>query len=218
LGSPAGFCTAPKYVAHRASIRKWLVAGILKSVLSSKTDTVLTAIRSSIRDTDEEVFPLVAVEKALLGQGISMHFSDEELNELLSAEYGRRDSFSVLAALYPSLNTQFQFHLDHIFPRSGFHKNKLRAAGISDDAIARMQELMNKVPNLQFLEGLVNQAKLDSAFADWIVPLQAKAADWAQYAQLHAIPEMPSYGLADFEQFFEQRRMILISRLKQSLG
>jgi hypothetical protein len=218
LGSPAGFCTAPKYAAHRATIRKWLIASILKSVLSSKTDTVLAAIRTAIRDHNEEGFPLIAVEKALQGHGLTLKFSGAELDDLLLSEYGLRNTFSVVAALYPSLNTQFKFHLDHVFPKSAFYKTRLRAAGFGEEAIARMQERMNQVPNLQILEGLVNQAKLDSSFADWIVPMQTKAPEWAQYRQQHAIPELPTYGLEDFDKFFDLRRTMLLERLKESLG
>jgi hypothetical protein len=175
IGSPAGFCTAPKYAEHRASIRKWLVASLLKSVLSSKTDTVLAAVRTAIRDSEEEGFPLVAVEKALLGHGVTMRFSDEELDNL-------------------------------------------KASGFGEDAIIRVQELMNQIPNLQFLEGLVNQSKLDSTFAEWIAPMQAKPAEWALYQQQHAIPVLLSYGLDQFESFFKQRRLLFMSRLKQVLG
>ncbi len=218
LGSPAGFCTAPKYAEHRATIRKWLVVSLLKSVLSAKTDTVLAAVRAAIRDSDEELFPLAAVEKALLGHGVTMRFTDEELDSMLASEYGKRNTFSVLAALYPSLNTQFKFHLDHVFPKSGFHKNMLKAAGFGEDAIVRMQELVNQVPNLQFLEGLANQSKLDTAFADWIAPTLAKPAEWAQYRQLHGIPELPDYGLDQFEAFFKARRELLLARLQESLA
>ncbi|MDE3105446.1 MAG: DUF262 domain-containing protein [Acidobacteriota bacterium] len=218
LGSPTGFCTAPKYAEHRATIRKWLVVSLLKSVLSSKTDTVLAAVRTAIRDSDEELFPLAAVEKALLGHGVTMRFTDDELDALLTSEYGKRNTFSVLAALYPSLNTQFKFHLDHVFPKSGFHKNRLKAAGFGEDAIVRMQELVNQVPNLQFLEGLANQTKLDTAFADWIAPTLAKPTEWAQYRQLHGIPELPSYGLDQFEAFCNARRELLLLRLKESLA
>lgn len=218
LGSPTGFCTAPKYAEHRATIRKWLVVSLLKSVLSAKTDTVLAAVRTAIRDSDEALFPLAAVEKALLGHGVTMRFTDDELDTLLTSEYGRRNTFSVLAALYPSLNTQFKFHLDHVFPKSGFHKNRLKAAGFGEDAIVRMQELVNQVPNLQFLEGLANQSKLDTAFADWIAPTLAKPAEWAQYRQLHGIPELPSYGLDRFEAFCNARRELLLPRLKESLA
>lgn len=217
LGTPGGFCTAPKYAEHRATIRRWLVVSLLKSVLSSKTDTVLAAVRNAIRESDEECFPLAAVEKALLSHGVTMRFSDEELGALLSSEYGKRNTFSVLAALYPSLNPQFKFHLDHVFPKSGFHKNRLKAAGFGEDAITRMQELMNQVPNLQLLEGLANQSKLDSAFADWIAPMQGQPDDWTQYRKQHAIPELPSYGLDQFETFFRKRQALLMGRLKEML-
>jgi hypothetical protein len=218
LGSPAGFCTAPKYAEHRATIRKWLVASLLKSVLSSKTDTLLAAVRGAIRDSQDAHFPLAAIEKALLGHGVTLRFSDEELDTLLDAEYGKRNTFSVLAALYPSLNTQFKFHLDHVFAKSGFHKTRLKAAGFSEDAIARMQELVNQVPNLQLLEGLANQSKLDSAFSDWIVPLQAKPTEWTQYRQQHAIPELSDYGISHFEEFFKERRALLMTRLRELLA
>ena len=218
LGSPAGFCTAPKYAEHRASIRKWLIVSLLKSVLSAKTDTVLAAVRAAIRDSAEEHFPLAAVEKALLGHGVAMRFTEDELDALLSSEYGKRNTFSVLAALYPSLNTQFKFHLDHVYPKSAFHKNRLKAAGFGEDAIARMQDLVNQVPNLQFLEGLVNQSKLDTAFGDWVAPMQAKQLEWAQYCQQHAIPTLPSYGLDQFETFFKERRALLLTRMKEVLA
>jgi hypothetical protein len=218
LGSPAGFSTAPKFAIHRATIRKWLVASLLKSVLSSKTDTVLAAVRSAIRENEDEHFPLGAVERALLGHGVTTRFSEEELDALLSSEYGRRNTFSVLAALYPSLNPQFKFHLDHVFPKSGFHKNRLRAAGFGDDAIVRMQALVNQVPNLQLLEGLANQSKLDSPFAEWIAPIQANGAEWAQYCQQHAIPSLPEYALDQFETFCAQRREALTTRLRAALS
>lgn len=187
-------------------------------MLSAKTDTVLAAVRNAIREATEDTFPLVAVEKALLSHGVTMRFTEDELDSLLGAEYGKRNTFSVLAALYPSLNTQFKFHLDHVFPKSGFHKNRLKAAGFNEEAIARMHERVNQVPNLQFLEGLVNQSKLDSPFDAWIAPLQAKPAEWAQYRQQHAIPELSDFGMGRFEAFFEQRRELLMVRLRTALA
>jgi hypothetical protein len=177
------------------------VASLLKSLLSAKTDTILVALRTAIRDSTAPGFPLGEIEKALQGHGLTMHFSDEELDMLLSSEYGKRNTFSVLAALYPSLNTQFKFHLDHVFPKSGFHKTRLKAAGFDDAAVLRMQELMNQVPNLQLLEGLANQSKLDAAFDKWIAPLQNKPMEWRHFRTLHHIPNLASYQLERFERY-----------------
>jgi hypothetical protein len=218
LGSPAGYCTSPKFADDRALVRKWLVGGLLKSVFSAKTDTLLSAVRAAIADSEGKAFPLDDIEKALLEHGVSLKFTPEELEQLLASEYGKRNTFSVLAALYPSLNTQFKFHLDHVFPKSAFHKPRLRKAGIADADIPRYQAMVNQVPNLQLLEGLVNQAKLDTAYADWVAPLQSKPADWGQYRVQHAIPEMPSYAMADFAVFFEKRRALLMDLLLKALA
>lgn len=218
IGAPDGFCTAPKHAPDREKMRKWLIAGLLKSVFSSKTDTLLTAARSAIRDAAGDGFPLEEIEKALLAHGVSLRFSDEELDTLLATEYGKRNTFSVLAALYPSLNTQFLFHLDHMFPKSAFYKKPLKAAGFDEEAIERMQGLFNQVPNLQFLEGLANQSKLNTPFDEWIAPIQAKPHEWGQYQGLHAIPTLPGYSMADFEVFFKERRALLTQRLMAAMG
>lgn len=218
LGSPGGFSTAPKYSQERAKLRQWLISGLLKSVFSAKTDTLLAAVRSVIRDNTAKGFPLNAIEKALLDHGVSLRFSDDELDSLLASEYGKRNTFSVLAALYPTLNTQFQVHLDHIFPKSSFHKTKLRTAGFSEDAAARLQLLMNQVPNLQFLEGLANETKQATPYEEWIAPLQTKPKEWVSYREQHAIPSLASYAMTDFEEFFKQRRELLRERLKTLLA
>ncbi|NCT95946.1 MAG: DUF262 domain-containing protein [Comamonadaceae bacterium] len=217
IGSPAGLATAPKHAMQRVQIRNWLIASLLKSVFSSKTDTVLSAVRTAIRESDASLFPMKDIEAALNKHGVSLKFTDVELEGLLEAEYGKRNAFSVLAALYPGLNTQFRFHMDHVFPKAGFHKNKLRAAGLDEAAIERVQGMFNQIPNLQFLEGLTNQAKLDATYESWIAPLQAKPADWAQYRAQHLVPEMSAYDLHSFEEFFAQRRELMLENLREKL-
>jgi hypothetical protein len=218
IGSPAGFCTAPKYEQQRADIRQWLVSSLLKGVLSSKTDTVLAATRTAIRESEEPGFPIVAIERALQGHTLSLRFSDDELDGLLTSEYGKRNTFSILAALYPALNMQFKFHMDHMFPKAGFHKLRLKSAGFDEDAIQRMQAMVNQVPNLQLLEGLANQSKLDTPFDQWTTSLRDKPLEWAAYCERHAIPSLANYELKNFEDFFEARRLKLRTLLKQVLG
>lgn len=218
INCPAGFSTSPKYAGDREAIRKWMIRGLLKSAFSSKSDTLIAAVRTTIRNNPGKGFPLEAIEKALLDHNVLLTFSDEELETLLASEYGKRNTFSVLAALYPSQNTQFQVTSDHIFPKSAFHKVKLKAAGFSDEESVRMQALVHQVPNLQFLEGLVNQDKTATPYNTWIAPVKANPTDWAQYRLLHTIPEMVSYELKHFEEFFQQRRALLLQKLKMALA
>jgi Protein of unknown function (DUF1524) len=137
---------------------------------------------------------------------------------LLTTEYGKRNSFSVLAAIYPALNTQFTFHQDHVYPKSKFRKPALRAAGLTDDEIEWAQARVNQVANLQLLEGVANQVKLDSPFDDWIAQTRADPAAWEQYRALHAIPNLPNFDFSRFKEFFEARQQAMLGRIRAELA
>lgn len=215
---PSDFVTHPKHAENRRRIRRWLINGLLKSVFSAKTDTVLAAVRAAIAASHDPLFPLGEIEKALLAHGVSLKFGEEELEMLLTTEYGKRDSFSVLAAMYPALNTQFTFHQDHVYPKSKFRKPALRAAGLTEDEIEWAQAHVNQIANLQLLEGVVNQVKLDSLFDDWIAPTRADPGAWAQYRAQHAIPDLPDFRFPRFKEFFEARQRTMLTRLKAELA
>lgn len=215
---PSDFVTHPKYAEDRRRIRRWLINALLKSVFSAKTDTVLAAVRASIATSQDVLFPLADIEKALVAQGISLKFGEEELEMLLTTEYGKRNSFSVLAAIYPALNMQFTFHQDHVYPKSKFRKTTLRSAGLSDDEIEWAQARVNQIANLQLLEGVVNQAKLDTMFDDWIKPTRADPRAWGQYRSQHAIPDLVDFSLSRFHEFFEARQQMMLARLKAELA
>lgn len=217
IRSPSNFAVHKNYAEDRRLIRKWLVVSLLKSVFSSKTDTLLGAIRTTLQNKKVQGFPFDALDKTLAGHGVSLKFSDEELNTLLDVEYGTRNAFSVLAAAYPALNTQFKFHLDHIYPKSGFDRRKLKKAGFSDDDIEFYVSSFNQLPNLQMLEGVANQSKLDTPFEDWIKPLQADAVSWTNYRGQHMIPALTSFGLNNFKEFHSTRRRLLFEKLKYEL-
>ncbi|MFZ5862846.1 MAG: DUF262 domain-containing protein [Nitrospirota bacterium] len=217
IRSPSNFAVHKNYAEDRRLIRKWLVVSLLKSVFSSKTDTLLGAIRTTLQNKNVQGFPFGALDKTLASHGVPLRFSDEELNTLLDVEYGTRNAFSVLAAVYPALNTQFKFHLDHIYPKSGFDRRKLKKTAFSDDDIEFYMSSFNQIPNLQMLEGVANQSKLDTPFEDWIKPLQADAVSWTNYRSQHTIPALTSYGLKNFKEFHSTRRKLLFEKLKNEL-
>lgn len=226
LGSPADFHVHPKYKGNRDRLRKWLVIGLLKSVFSAKTDTLLSAVRSALAAANPaEGFPLGSIGTALAGHGVSLTFNAQELDALVSIEYSKRDAFSVLAALYPGLNSQFKFHIDHIFPRSGFYRTKLRQAGLPETVVEAYQDMYNALPNLQLLEGVANQSKLDTPFDKWIadnwfapVGNDPDLAGWQQYRARHLIPDLATYGIADFASFFTARREAMVTALQGVLA
>lgn len=218
IKSPSTFAVHKDYAADRALLRRWLIVGLLKSVFSAKTDTLLGAVRAALQANQGAGFPLDAIDRTLAGHGVSLRFSNEELNALLDSEYGRRNTFSVLAAAYPALNMQFKFHLDHIYPKSTFERRKLKKAGFSDEDIELYLASFNQLPNLQMLEGVANQSKLDTPFEEWISPLRQDPTKWGNYRSQHLIPELDSYGLSAFKEFFSKRREALLEKLWKELS
>ena len=229
LGSPADFHAHPKYAKDRSRIRKWLVVALLKQVFSAKTDTLLAALRSAIQDAPlADGFPLQAMEATLRGHNKLLQFSVDELDLLLNVEYGRRETFSILAALYPSLNMQFAFHIDHVHPRSGFYVPKLRAAGVPEVKVQSYQGMYNQLPNLQLLEGVANVDKLAQPFEAWTAKMRSCHGEnstndeWPLYTSQNAIPrlgdDLPSYSIVDFDLFFAARRKLLFERLQTALS
>jgi hypothetical protein len=217
IDSPSNFVSHKDYAEDRKLIRKWLIVGLLKSVFSAKTDTLLAAVRTKLSENKEKGFPFEVLDKILSEHNVSLKFSTDELNILLESEYGRRNTFSILAAAYPALNCQFTFHLDHVHPKSGFDRRKLKREGYSDEDIESFIATYNQLPNLQMLEGAVNLSKQDTPFELWVKPLQEDVPSWGNYKSQHMIPESESYNLKSFKQFFSDRKQLLLAKLQREL-
>lgn len=222
LGCPDDFLANSKYESSRKQIREWMIKGLLKSVFSAKTDTVLSAVRKAVADSTSAEFPLDDIAKTLLVHNVNLRFLDEEIDALLETEYGTRNAFSVLALLYPRLNVSFTFHMDHIHPYSKMNKRDLKAAGLGPDDIEFAIEHRNELPNLQFLNGIANQQKLATPFDAWIAPMLTNGS-WSGYCQEHHIPSSATptvgdYHVTKFRTFFEGRAMILKGKLKELLA
>jgi hypothetical protein len=50
IGSPSHFAVHKDYAEDRKRLRKWLIVGLLKSVFSAKTDTLLAAVRTTLQN------------------------------------------------------------------------------------------------------------------------------------------------------------------------
>jgi hypothetical protein len=98
----------------------------------------------------------------LKGKPKSIEFNDDEITNLFFYKYGQKQTFSVLALLYPTLDFRNKFHQDHIFPKSFFTDKKLNKKGIEDGKIEFYLNNFNYLANLQLLEGIPNQEKSDT--------------------------------------------------------
>jgi hypothetical protein len=108
------------------------------------------------------------------------------------------------------------FHEDHVFPKSLFTRRRLLDAGIAEEVIPDFQDKVNRLPNLQLLEGPVNVAKLATLPAQWAETAFANGAERNAYLAFHDLDELPT-DLTEFDVFYARRRNLMQDRLRALL-
>lgn len=217
--SPEGYELKGKYKDDRAVIRDWLFRSLLKpsGIWGSGLDTLLTALRDVLRKMQDASFPADELASVMSKRGKQLTFSDDELNELLDMSYGDKRVFLLLSMLFPHIDLNNQFHVDHVFPISRFSSSKLRKVGFTDDEHEEMQEWANTVANLQLLEGQLNKEKNAALPKEWLESNFDNQKSLRNYCDLHSLGDIPD-SLSDFLSFAEARYQRLFSLLSDQLG
>ncbi len=219
IGSPMNFDTHMSYENDRKSIRGWLTRSILKAsgIWGSGLDTLLTVLREVIRDAidaGDMEFPAAEMRRLMAQRGKSLEFSAEEIEDLIDMRISDRRIFSLLALLSSFINFQHhQFHIDHIFPKSRFTRKSLQGAEIAADKVERFIDCVDRIGNLQLLEGTSNIEKQATLPADWIRAKYPCETDREHYCEKYLLGEVPD-GMAGFLEFYETRR----ARLKEHIS
>ena len=213
-GTPAGFLTQAAYREDRDTIRSWLIRSLLKrGIWGSGLDSLLTALRSVIKEHGGEVFPSAKLEAAMRARGKSLTFEEEEYQDLVES---KDRTFTLLALLYPVVDLRtVKFHIDHIFPKSRFSSQRLRKADVCEDDIPGFQDRADRLPNLQLLVGEKNESKSDKLPKQWMV--ETFGAKATEYAKRHDLGEVPA-DMTGFNAFYEARRDRLLAKLRGLLG
>jgi hypothetical protein len=206
-GAPHNYVTHSQFASDRDRIRKWLACCLLKAsgIWGSGLDTLLTALREVLQKSDGTHFPDTGIRYAMNSRGKTLQFSEAEIDDLLSLEYGDKRTFILLSLLFPFIDLRNQFHVDHVFPISRFKPAKLRAAGIPEDKHEHLLEKANLLPNLQLLEGAANNEKRTSLPAAWLVKTFPVVSDRDLYCMKHLLGQVPD-AIQDCETFWEARR------------
>jgi hypothetical protein len=117
-GVAENYRTSSAHREDRAALRRWAQRSLMKAgAWGSGLDTLLTGLRSVIRQYGAEGWPSDALDREMARQGKQLRFDATEIDDLLELEYGAKRLFPMLAMLYP-IDTRNQFHQDHLFPRS----------------------------------------------------------------------------------------------------
>ena len=212
------YLTSGKYRDDRRTIRKWLVASVLKAsgIWGSGLDTLLTLIRADVARASDDRFPDVAIRRTMGRRGKSLAFTEEEVDELVELRYGDRRTFALLSLLVPSLDLRNHFHVDHVFPKSAFTPRKLRKAGVSPSEIEDFREWRDQLPNLQLLEGAINHEKSATLPRVWLKSTFRNRQHRRHYCETHLLGDVPK-EMAEFGTFFSKRRARLAETINGML-
>ena len=212
------YLSTAAFANDREAIRSWLTRSILKSsgIWGSGLDTLLTALRETIEKHGKERFPVEELERTMARRGKSLVFDDEELDELVEQKYGGPRTFALLSLLFPFVDCQNHFHIDHIFPQARFSRPKLRLEGLNEEEIDAFQEKRDSLANLQLLDGSANIEKQQTMPSDWLGRMFSSDDARKSYCERHLLGTVPE-TIPEFENFYEGRKTLLRQRVGELL-
>ena len=219
INYPVGFEIKMKYKKDRAAIRDWLFRSLLKpsGIWGSGLDTLLTALRDVLKRNSNNTFPVKALEKVMAKRGKQLKFTDDELYELLDMSYRDKRAVLLLSILFPHVDLNSQFHIDHVFPKSRFKPNKLAHAGFSGAKQDEMRDWADTISNLQLLDGQLNQEKSATLPKEWLRKNFDNRKARFNFCNLHALGDVPS-NIDGFSEFAEARYHRFFEMLSSKFG
>ena len=215
-GAPKDFETSDHFIHDRAAIRGWLTRSILKEsgIWGSGLDTLLTALRDVIRESDASEFPAAQLRRVMAQRGKTLDFIEEEIEDLADMGLGDRRIFPLLTMLFPDLDSRDGSDIDHVFPKSRFTPNRLKAAKVDEDRFDEFRDRADRLPNLQLLDRSVNNEKRATLPAEWLDVHCPSPESRTVYCDRHQLGDVPE-KITDFAKFYSKRRKRLLGRIAQ---
>ncbi len=138
----------------------------------------------------------------------ALKVTPEDVDDLLTLQYGNPAILPVLQVLYPNLDYKnATFHIDHIYPKAKFvPKNKALASEFLEEK--------NYIFNLQLLEGSENISKKDANPAEWMAEhFNNDDSKIEAYKAANYIDDACTLEWEDFANFKERRTALLRAAL-----
>ncbi len=176
----------------------------ITSYFTPSTDTKLSAIAHSIKEARAfEAFN----HNLAKHQTWPLKITNDAIEDIVCSSSDAR-VFPILQILYPNLNYKTTtFHIDHIYPKSKFKKNKK----LDKDFYG------NHLYNLQLLEGAENQAKKDKDPEVWLKEEYKDEQVIEEYKKRNYIDPTLKLEWENIKEFREKREEAIITKLKEVL-
>ena len=213
-GAPKNFESSDQFLHDRAFIRGWLTRSILKEsgIWGSGLDTLLTALREVIRNSNSNEFPAAELRRIMAQRGKTLDFIREEIEDLADMRLGDRRIFPLLTMLFPHLDSRDGSDIDHVFPKSRFTPTRLKAAQVDEELFDQFRDRSDRLANLQLLDRSVNNEKRTTLPSEWLAvhcPSHEKREVYCDRHQLGGVPET----ITEFKNFYSKRRARLLDRI-----
>ena len=190
---------------NRRNIKEWLARVLLKGTFGGTPDGIYPKLRDLINANIGQ-FPLDEIIENYRGKTKSIIFNEDDIDTLMSLQYGKAKTYCALTLLYPGLNQSFKYHQDHIHPKSFFGKTKLRSLGLTEEQVDTYQERFNNLPNLQLLQANQNIEKSDKHFSSWVESTFPNINERNEFLRQNYIESSDSLNFENFLSFEDNRR------------
>jgi uncharacterized protein with ParB-like and HNH nuclease domain len=176
------------------------------------TTQTVQALRKVISNAGANDFPLTEIEGKLNDYNKSMGFDEENIDRWFSDGSASNRALQVVLSLlyFPNVaNENYEYELDHIFPKSKLSKEYLLdELGMGREKAERLDELRDSLANLQLLRKGENRQKSNKLPAEWL-PTRTD-----EYLERHYIPQdRELHRMENAEEFFEKREQMIKSEL-----
>ncbi|MCY4474249.1 MAG: hypothetical protein OXC83_02310 [Chloroflexi bacterium] len=207
------------YVNDRHVMRTWLFKSLLKrDMWRLEVDELLIELRSVINKSASGDFPVRDLEAEMRCLGKELLFDEEELEDLVDSRFDSHRSSLLLMLLFPFVEVKKKkFHVDHVFPR-----NQMTLATLAKDGLDASEQLMcldalERLPNLQILEGDPNEEKSSKMPLEWLNDSFLDEKERTNYIAKHELGDIPK-ELSGFNDWYKARRERMLGRLRGILG
>lgn len=199
----------PDYKNNLDGIRAYLIRAILFTYFQSGTTGKLQQMKSNINDNDYEI----TVD--MLNQMNDLRVTDGKIEDIINTEKGSRVAGEALYYLSLDwINKNFKYEQDHLHPYDRFDGSK--PVSVNMENWRRWRGNSNRLPNLHLLEGRSNGSKNDMRLVDYYNDMNDTQK--AEFCEQSFIPDCVSLELEKFEEFYEQRKAILATKIRELLG
>lgn len=184
-------------------VRVAQIQGYFRASLDAQLAKIANVVREST-SIDE-------VNEKLFASGDLLRIAEGDIDEMLERKYGDSATLPILQLLYPNLDFNNEFHIDHIYPKSKFNSDNPKLPN-------GYEGRENFLYNLQLLEGNKNQSKGSKDPEDWLREIHS--GDEAQIKadkKRNYIGEDFSLEWKNVNQFEEKRNAKMKEQLKKVL-